>query len=114
MKSVFALALCALTAFGCAAETARLSEQDLQNIRRSIRETYNAKDLEECRQSGAFVWDACADYSVIDVELFLESKDGEYSGYYKYQPRRSSLPVVTLWCNVTVYDSGNYIWKCEP
>jgi hypothetical protein len=112
MLRIAALGLSALFALGCAAEPVGLTEQDLDDIRPAIRKHYAAKDLQDCRDSGTYIYDYCAEIPFALKDLFLEIRDGEASGFIKYLPRQDRSIEVVLWCSVTVYDNGEYAWKC--
>ena len=118
MLKVAALGLSALLSLGCVMETVSLTEKDLEDIRRDIRKTYaeqDARDCEDYRVPPRYTWEAlqsCREEPFRLIDLFLELKDGEASGFIKYETRADSREV-SLWCSVTVYDNGSYVWKCE-
>jgi hypothetical protein len=115
LNRVLYFGIATLLTAGCATASVGLTEQDLERIRIEIRKEYAAIDLKECRDRGTWT-----DPSICDTvsfgfkEIFLELKDGEASGFIKYEPRLMwEDVVVTRWCKVTVYDNGDYVWKCS-
>ena len=111
MLRTAALGLSALLALGCAAESVGLTEQDLETIRAEIRRTYN-RDL----AAQAELLGCNPEWNLGIQDLFLEIKDGEASGlieYWSSDCSTFSAEPIKEFCNVTVYDNGSWLWKCE-
>jgi hypothetical protein len=114
LNRVLYFGIATLLTAGCATASVGLTEQDLEEIRIAIRKEYAAIDLKDCRESGIWVDPSFCDTMPFGFrETFLELKDGEASGFIKYEPRAGFGEVVTRWCKVTTYDNGDYVWKCE-
>jgi hypothetical protein len=121
MLRIAALGLSALFALGCATESVGLTEQDLDDIRRDIRKTYAEKDLSACIEQAGLggndftTAEWCESQPFLLIDLFLEKKDGEASGFIKWNDRYHlyKKKELTHSCSVTVYDNGSYLWKCE-